>query len=112
MSRRLLGILVLGTGILAACSAPPPPEPAPTYVGAVYAELFPENTGRLVLDSAVDITNDEAVAQSEGFELAFRNYADWCVAQGNCALGGSTDEIVASTSEFIMGVDHGCGLHL
>ncbi|MDO5083987.1 alpha/beta hydrolase [Arachnia propionica] len=76
-----------------------------TYVGAVYAELFPENTGRLVLDSAVDITNDEAVAQSEGFELAFRNYADWCVAQGNCALGGSTDEIVASTSEFIKGLD-------
>ena len=76
-----------------------------TYVGAVYAELFPENTGRLVLDSAVDITNNQAVAQAEGFELAFRNYADWCVAQGNCALGSSTDEIVASTSEFLKGLD-------
>ena len=30
-----------------------------TYLGSMYAELFPERTGRLVLDSAVDITNSE-----------------------------------------------------
>ncbi|MDO5066046.1 MAG: alpha/beta hydrolase [Propionibacteriaceae bacterium] len=76
-----------------------------TYVGAVYAELFPENTGRLVLDSAVDITNDEAVSQAEGFELAFRNYADWCVAEGDCPLGNSTDEIIANVSQFLAGLD-------
>lgn len=76
-----------------------------TYIGAVYAELFPENTGRLVLDSAVNITNGDDVVQSDGFELAFRNYADWCVAQGNCPLGSSTEEITTRVGDFLAGLD-------
>lgn len=76
-----------------------------TYIGAMYAELFPANTGRLVLDSAVDITNDQEVAQVEGFQLAFDNYADWCVAEGDCPLGDSREEVGRTVSEFLTGLD-------
>lgn len=63
-----------------------------TQIGAYYAELFPEHTGRLVLDAAVNITTDESIPQAEGFDLALGHYAKWC-AQRSCALG-STEEAV------------------
>ncbi|MEO7587363.1 MAG: alpha/beta hydrolase [Arachnia sp.] len=77
-----------------------------TYVGAVYAELFPDRAGRLVLDSAVDITDDEASAsQSEGFELALRNYATWCAKNKACTLGDTADEVVDGIATFLAGLD-------
>ncbi|MGV8845069.1 alpha/beta hydrolase [Tessaracoccus sp.] len=77
-----------------------------TYVGAVYAELFPDRAGRLVLDSAVDITDDEESAtQSEGFELALRNYADWCAEKSSCALGDTAGEVVDGIAGFLGGLD-------
>ena len=42
-----------------------------TYLGAVYAGLFPQNTGRLVLDGAIDPTltaKQMNIAQAQGFE--------------------------------------------
>lgn len=77
-----------------------------TYIGAVYAELFPDRAGRLVLDSAVDITDDEeSASQSEGFELALRNYADWCADSEACGLGDTADEVVNGIADFIAGLD-------
>lgn len=77
-----------------------------TYVGAVYAELFPDRAGRLVLDSAVDITDDEeAASQAEGFELALRNYATWCADSDQCTLGDSADEVVDRIASFLAGLD-------
>ncbi len=77
-----------------------------TYVGAVYAELFPDRAGRLVLDSAVDITDDEeAASQSEGFELALRNFAKWCAENEKCVLGDSVDEVVDGIAEFLAELD-------
>lgn len=57
-----------------------------TYVGSVYAEMFPDRVGRLVLDSAVDITEDDQVTQAAGFDRALVSFADWCLAQ-RCELG-------------------------
>ncbi|MCC2594400.1 alpha/beta hydrolase [Tessaracoccus sp. OS52] len=76
-----------------------------TYLGAMYAELFPERVGRMVLDSAVDITDDEAVSQIEGFELALRNYADWCAAEERCTFGNTRDEVLATIDDFLTGLD-------
>jgi pimeloyl-ACP methyl ester carboxylesterase len=62
-----------------------------TEIGAVYAEKYPDKVGRMVLDSAVNITEDESVVQASGFDLSLRNYAEWC-AKNSCQLGGgSTD---------------------
>ena len=66
-----------------------------TYLGAVYAGLFPQNTGRLVLDGAIDPTltpKQMNIAQAQGFEKLIREFAANCVTQSGCPLGtdGST----------------------
>ncbi len=66
-----------------------------TQIGAYYAELFPENTGRLVLDAAVNITADESIPQAEGFDLALRHYATWCAKQ-SCSLGSTEAAVIAT----------------
>ncbi|GAA2243565.1 peptidase [Streptomyces ruber] len=48
-----------------------------TELGGVYAHLFPENVGRLVLDAVVDPTADtagHAKNQARGFQRALDNY--------------------------------------
>lgn len=79
-----------------------------TYVGAVYAHLFPDRTGNLVLDAAVNITDsEEAPAQVEGFELALRNYADWCASDDNCGFGESADAVVETFADFLQSLAGG-----
>ena len=61
-----------------------------TRIGSAYAEAFPANVRALVLDGAVDPTQDAVeslVAQGEGFGKAFTEFARWCAAQQDCALG-------------------------
>jgi pimeloyl-ACP methyl ester carboxylesterase len=63
-----------------------------TELGATYAELFPEQVGRFVLDSAVDPSLDfieDALSQARGFERALRSYIRNCVDDGDCILGDS-----------------------
>ena len=65
-----------------------------TYLGATYAELFPANTGRLVLDGALDPSltyNERRQGQALGFERALRNYVAWCQSGQSCPLSGGTD---------------------
>ena len=53
-----------------------------TYLGGVYATLFPDQVETMFLDSAYDPQGDTAeqdyLTQAEGFENAFNNWADWC----------------------------------
>src|SRR5690606_22638035 len=56
-----------------------------SYIGATYAELFPQRTGRMVLDGAVDPSTSEfevTLAQAIGFERAFRAYLEDCLQRG------------------------------
>ncbi len=65
-----------------------------TFLGATYAEAFPENVGRFVLDGAVDpsLSNkDLSLQQAGGFETALRAYVADCVKNGDCFLGDSVD---------------------
>ena len=75
-----------------------------TQIGAVYADLFPQRTGHLVLDAAVDITDDDTVIQAMGFDLALSNFAAWCARQ-NCSLGSSKDEVLTSITDFLDKLD-------
>ena len=66
-----------------------------TQIGATYAELFARSTGKLVLDAAVNITQDDDVIQAMGFDLALGNFADWCARQ-SCPLGGTKQKVLAA----------------
>jgi pimeloyl-ACP methyl ester carboxylesterase len=79
-----------------------------TYLGAIYADLFPQTVGRFVLDGALppDLTSEEInLGQAEGFELATRRWAQYCVDEGDCPLGRSTDEVVSGLQAFLASVD-------
>ncbi|MGB3955883.1 MAG: alpha/beta hydrolase [Brooklawnia sp.] len=77
-----------------------------TFLGAVYAELYPENVGRVVLDSAVNLTPDSDVIQAQGFDLSLRNFAAWCEQNSQqCRLAGTEQEVVDEVVTFITGLD-------
>ena len=76
-----------------------------TYLGATYAELFPANTGRLVLDGAVDPSlsaADLALGQAKGFEASLRAYVQNCQSSKlGCPLSGDVDSGVSQVREFL-----------
>jgi len=66
-----------------------------TYIGARYADAYPERVGKLVLDGAMDPTSTEAEVvreQTRGFELALRAYVADCLTRADCPVSGSVDE--------------------
>ena len=79
-----------------------------TYIGALYADLFPGRVGRTVLDSAMDPS--QRWADGEAGVVAFtegvlRQYVEHCRAQSACPLSGSTDEAIAQLAAFVDGLD-------
>lgn len=71
-----------------------------TLLGAVYAQLFPQRARALVLDGAVDPSQDQVASsegQARGFENAFDQFAAACRAQGTkCPLGADPRRFVTT----------------
>ncbi|HEY3485350.1 MAG TPA: alpha/beta fold hydrolase, partial [Ilumatobacteraceae bacterium] len=68
-----------------------------TYLGAVYATMFPERVRAMVLDSAFE-PNDDTVEQQYltqlvGFENAFNSWVEWCETDRACEFTG--DDVAA-----------------
>ena len=79
-----------------------------TYLGAHYAELFPANTGRMVLDGALDPSlslSEHILGQARGFERALRNYVSWCQSGQNCPLSGDADAGVKQIGDIFNSAD-------
>jgi pimeloyl-ACP methyl ester carboxylesterase len=77
-----------------------------TFIGSTYAEMYPGRVGRMVLDSAVNITGDDSVTQVMGFDKAFRAFAGWCAEHNDqCPLGNTADKVIASTTKFLNQMD-------
>lgn len=80
-----------------------------TFLGATYAELFPDRVGRLVLDGAMDPSRPALELnrdQTEGFETAFASFAKDCAKQPGCPLGAGGQEAMAERlKEFFRKVD-------
>lgn len=79
-----------------------------TFLGTVYAQLFPENVGAMVLDGGVDPTlslfdlyRDQAV----GYDAAFRSYVEACLGDPGCLFSGSVDDAVAQAADLIASAD-------
>jgi pimeloyl-ACP methyl ester carboxylesterase len=63
-----------------------------TFLGATYADLFPENVGRMVLDGAIDptLSNEQmSYGQALGFENALRRFIDDCPSHTDCPLSAA-----------------------
>ncbi|WP_186763160.1 alpha/beta hydrolase [Lentzea tibetensis] len=66
-----------------------------TRIGTEYAETFPQNVRALILDGAVDPTQDQLtslVAQGAGFQKAFNSFVEWCKGKGACPLDGDANK--------------------
>ncbi|MDJ0384449.1 alpha/beta hydrolase [Streptomyces sp. G-G2] len=80
-----------------------------TFLGSTYADLFPSRVGRLVLDGAMDPSRPALELnrdQTEGFDTAFRSFAQDCAKQPDCPLGqGGPDAVADRLKEFFRKVD-------
>src|SRR5699024_11695975 len=73
-----------------------------TCLGATFADLFPQNVGRFVLDGAIDPALSYAEVtrgQVEGFDKAYRAYLDHCLDNADCPFSGPVEEAVDQTIE-------------
>jgi len=79
-----------------------------TFLGATYADLFPDRVGKMVLDGAVDPTatvDATADDQTIAFESALNAFLAWCVNGGNCPLGNSVPEATGTMILLLSDVD-------
>lgn len=79
-----------------------------TFLGATYAELYPENVGRMVLDGAIDPSIpsiDVGTTQAVGFERALRAYMASCLGGDDCPFSGSVDQAMSDLGALLASVD-------
>ena len=79
-----------------------------TFLGATYADLFPEKVGRMVLDGVIapDLTLEEInLGQAKGFERATRAWAAYCVEKRDCPMGDSVEQVMKGMRTFLASVD-------
>ena len=79
-----------------------------TYLGAIYAEMFPDRVGRVVLDGVVDPAADTAAlarSQALGFERALASFVDDCLRRSGCPLSGDRESALAQVSRILDAAD-------
>ncbi|MGL4831698.1 MAG: alpha/beta fold hydrolase [Propionibacteriaceae bacterium] len=76
-----------------------------TYLGSYYASKYPDKVGRMVLDSAVNVTDDQGISQATGFDRALWNFAGWLISEKDNSLGSSAEEVVGRLKEFLDKLD-------
>ena len=79
-----------------------------TFLGATYADLFPDHVGRMVLDGAVDPSEDAvqtSLVQAHGFQVALDSYVKHCVDGGDCYLGDTESQALATIHAFLQQLD-------
>ena len=79
-----------------------------TYLGATYAEEFPANVGRMLLDGAVDPSlnsTELAKGQAAGFELALKRFVQKCPDLPNCPLSHDPAVAITEVQNFLGKVD-------
>ncbi|GAA0999089.1 alpha/beta hydrolase [Subtercola frigoramans] len=79
-----------------------------TFIGAVYADMFPTKVNRLVLDGVVDPTSTgfaSTLGQAKGFEGAMRAYLKDCLASSGCPFSGTVDNASKQVQTLLNAVD-------
>jgi pimeloyl-ACP methyl ester carboxylesterase len=79
-----------------------------TYLGTMYAELFPKKVGRMVLDGPIDplVGQLDALAtQYAGFDSALKSYMASCLAKSGCPFSGTVDQALQQVRTLLDGID-------
>jgi pimeloyl-ACP methyl ester carboxylesterase len=79
-----------------------------TYLGAVYAELFADRVGRMVLDGVLPASTDlieTTRMQAVALEGELAHFAQACSESQECPWQGSADEIVRQIREWLASLD-------
>ena len=79
-----------------------------TLLGAKYAELYPDTTGRLVLDGALDPSTtsfDVSLEQAKGFESALRAYLEYCLGSAECPFSGTVSSAMTKIRSLLDRLD-------
>ncbi|CAB4860748.1 MAG: alpha/beta fold hydrolase [Actinobacteria bacterium] len=76
-----------------------------TYLGALYAQQFPDRVGRFVLDGALDPSLDLmeiSKGQSVGFQVAVSRFASYCSRRSNCPYSGDQAAVLRGMNRLLM----------
>jgi pimeloyl-ACP methyl ester carboxylesterase len=79
-----------------------------TWLGTVYAQLFPQNVGAMVLDGGYDpgLGGFELFQQRMvGYDLAFRSYMQHCLESAGCPFSGDIAEALGQATDLIATAD-------
>ena len=79
-----------------------------TFLGATYAQLYPEKAGRLVLDGAIDPAVpglEVGATQALGFESALRAYMQDCLDTSGCPFNGTVDQAMTDLGALLASAD-------
>ena len=79
-----------------------------SYLGAQYAELFPDRVGRVVLDGVLpsSLDSDElTLGQAKAFDLVLRRFVEDCITLEDCPLPRDVDAGMARIQQFIADLD-------
>ena len=79
-----------------------------SMLGITYAQLFPSNVGRMVLDGILPPDLDlvqVTKGQADAFEVSVRDFVSYCVAQTDCPLSGTTDHALGQLRSWLTGLD-------
>jgi len=72
-----------------------------TFLGTVYAEMFPKRVRAMVLDGALDPALDTATSEAEqaaGFETDLHDFFAWCARHSSCGSAFATTPAHAYTA--------------
>ncbi|MGC5023512.1 alpha/beta hydrolase [Tsukamurella sp. DT100] len=75
-----------------------------TFIGAIYAETFPERVRAMVLDGAVDPALDQITAnvqQMAGFQTVFEDWAKDCAKYPTCPVGTDPAQATARYQQLV-----------
>ncbi|RJF40371.1 alpha/beta hydrolase [Actinomyces sp. 2119] len=78
-----------------------------TFLGAIYADLFPDNVGRVVLDGAMDPSLSMADIQysdAVSFQASLTSFVSYWQQRGDSPLTGTAEEGTAQLTEFVQGL--------
>lgn len=79
-----------------------------TFLGALYADMFPGKTDRIVLDSVMDpMLNYQEVrhGQAQGMQRSVAAFVDDCLARPDCPLTGPSSAALQQISDLIGSLD-------